>query len=292
MEVYDEIWQPVIDYPNYKVSNHGNVINIKNNRPKTVSKGRSGYLYLGLSNKKGPQRFYVHRLVAQHFLPNPKDKKEVNHLGTKDDNRACMLEWATRGENMAHAHKEIIKYRKVAIKGTSKTTGEIKLYDTPKDAVKDAFSPAAILNCLRGKSSSSGGYTWEYVNKKVKIENLDGEVWVSLKDSVYEDVKKFTRYLVSNMARVKNQHDTLVNNRLCGNTLTVKLMNGNTAKRISLHRLVIMAFNVPNPDNKPQVDHIDSDWSNNKLDNLRWVTSKENMANPATIEKRLGRLNI
>ena len=39
---------------------------------------------------------------------------------------------------------------------------------------------------------------------------------------------------------------------------------------------------IPNPDNKPQVDHIDTNRKNNRVDNLRWVTNRENMLNPNT----------
>ncbi len=53
-----------------------------------------------------------------------------------------------------------------------------------------------------------------------------------------------------------------------------------------LNRLVIIAFNVPNPENKPEVDHIDSDTLNNKLDNLRWATGPENCNNPTTKLKK------
>lgn len=55
----------------------------------------------------------------------------------------------------------------------------------------------------------------------------------------------------------------------------VTLKNDGVAKRLPVHRLVAKAF-IPNPLNKPCVNHIDNDPSNNKADNLEWCTNKEN----------------
>ena len=52
-----------------------------------------------------------------------------------------------------------------------------------------------------------------------------------------------------------------------------------------IHRLVAQAF-IPNPDNKPFIDHIDGNPRNNNVENLRWVTAKENSNNPVTKQRR------
>ena len=62
---------------------------------------------------------------------------------------------------------------------------------------------------------------------------------------------------------------------------------GGKDKSFAVHRLVLQAF-TPNPENKPQVDHIDNDRLNNKLENLRWATVQEN-ARGKTLRKTVGK---
>ena len=66
---------------------------------------------------------------------------------------------------------------------------------------------------------------------------------------------------------------------------SVCLIKNGVAKNFCIHRLVASAF-LENPYNKDHVDHIDSDVTNNKVDNLRWCTQKENMNNINTRRKK------
>ena len=59
----------------------------------------------------------------------------------------------------------------------------------------------------------------------------------------------------------------------------------NKKRKIHVHRLVALAF-IPNPDNKPETDHIDGSRDKNIPSNLRWVTHTENMNNPHSVKRQ------
>jgi hypothetical protein len=64
-----------------------------------------GYPKVGLCKDKKRTSHRVHRLVATAFIPNPENKKEVNHIdGNKANNHYSNLEWATHSENVKHAY--------------------------------------------------------------------------------------------------------------------------------------------------------------------------------------------
>ena len=65
----------------------------------------------------------------------------------------------------------------------------------------------------------------------------------------------------------------------------INLSANGVRKTIAVHRYVALTF-IPNPDNKPQVDHIDSDPLNNEAANLRWVDQEEQLNNEETKKKR------
>ena len=104
----EEIWKDIIDYEGtYQVSNFGNIKGYNGLRKPDNSNGYSK-LTLHLNSKK--HKFYAHRLVAIHFIPNPNNLPQVNHKdGDKFNNHIDNLEWVSRIENMCHAKKFIKK---------------------------------------------------------------------------------------------------------------------------------------------------------------------------------------
>lgn len=91
-------------------------------------------------------------------------------------------------------------------------------------------------------------------------------------------------YQVSNQGRVKSlpRNGTIKSERILrpaanhAGYYNVLFSFNHLRKHFSVHRLVAKAF-IPNPENKPQINHIDGNKTNNTDSNLEWVTSKENM---------------
>jgi len=84
-------------------------------------------------------------------------------------------------------------------------------------------------------------------------------------------------YEVSNHGRVSNFRKILKTYKINSGYLALKLQKDGKVKSVLLHRLVAELF-VPNPEGKPEVNHIDGNKENNRADNLEWVTSAENKA--------------
>lgn len=163
-----EVWRDIVDYEGlYQVSNLGNIK--RENRMLNKIKHSAGYLKVILCKNSVTKNCYIHRLVAKAFIPNPDNKKTVNHKnGIKTDNRVENLEWCTFSENSYHSFRSLGRLGAVGERGgkaklTEKDVLEIrscfknrKYGDTIKLARKFNVSVKNI-NCIWNRKS------WKYI---------------------------------------------------------------------------------------------------------------------------------
>lgn len=133
-------------YPNYFVTKEGLVFSSKTNKFLKFSYDQQGYQRVGLyvGNYK-TKTIKVHRLVAESFIENIENKKDVNHIdGNKSNNNVSNLEWCTRSENIKHAFKiglKIITDRQI---NGVKIRFSKKVLDTKTGIVYESLKEASI----------------------------------------------------------------------------------------------------------------------------------------------------
>lgn len=107
----------------YEITREGQVINKHSNRILKPQPNGKGYLRVILGGK----RYFVHRLVAEKFIPNPENKEQVNHKdGNKLNNNVDNLEWVTNKENRKHAVENKLHLQGEACSHTKLTETDVK----------------------------------------------------------------------------------------------------------------------------------------------------------------------
>ena len=133
-----ETWKMLKSH-DYKISNLGNVKRSGSEKNMKFSISNSGYKVYHLYKDAVRTHFYAHKLVAEYFIPNPNNKKVVNHKdGNKMNCHVENLEWTTSSENNTHAYRNNLK---LSIKGMNKK--DSKLTD---DAVRFIRSTIGVIS--------------------------------------------------------------------------------------------------------------------------------------------------
>lgn len=106
-------WKIINDFPNYMISNYGDIKSIKTNKILKPYITKRGYVYNCLSCNGKTYNLQVHRLVAKEFILNPLNKPCVNHIDyNPSNNYVGNLEWVTHSENCLWSKENIGKSRK------------------------------------------------------------------------------------------------------------------------------------------------------------------------------------
>lgn len=177
-----EIWKNIPKFKNeYQISDMGRIrsvlkVIVKSDNSKYTRRSKvlkpdikhDGYARGAVSLVGKMIPYKIHRLVAIAFIPNPENKKTVNHInGIKTDNRAVNLEWNTQQENVTHSHKHGLAY---ILKGSEIGNSILKenqvveirakfvprIYTRKKLANEYGVTEATIKDIL-------GGRTWKHL---------------------------------------------------------------------------------------------------------------------------------
>lgn len=122
----NEIWKNIPGYPNYEASNLGRIKTNNTNPPKIrkIQLAKNGYQQIKLSQNNHNSLLRVHRVVAQTFIPNPDNLKEIDHIdGDKQNNSITNLRWCSRHTNLKHVYElnpNVQKYKMKTILGQNK----------------------------------------------------------------------------------------------------------------------------------------------------------------------------
>lgn len=295
----EEVWKNISYSSKYEVSNLSNIRHIEKKKNITVNYERlkktnsRARIYLPTNDNK-KKNYYLHRIVAQHFIENTNDLPEVNHKnGDFHDNRASNLEWISKIDNMRHAvdNNLIVNRFKRRIRVFNKISNQEQFFDSITECAK-------FLNCSKGTIST------KCKNKKIRGRGGKGEGMFKDLEISYADIQQndynykeneieniiwkpypeLDKYLVSNTGEVKHERTNriLKGSKVYGYRFVNICRDDGTKKTCLIHRLVAQTF-LENPEKKPVVNHKDTNILNNHVGNLEWVTYKENMNTKETI---------
>lgn len=205
-----EIWKPIKGWEGfYEISNFGRIKSLErwyyskggrhihiNERILKACCDSKGYPFVLLSKDNKAQTNYIHRLVAEHFIPNPNNKPEIDHIDTNPLNFSIEnLRWCTRKENcnnpttiknrIISVNKEGVQERKIQshIKSNSKVAPKktymydignhlIKEFNSISDAARYVNGCASAICVVIDKTNrSSYGYKW--YSKRLEPQECD-----------------------------------------------------------------------------------------------------------------------
>ena len=256
----------------YKISKTGIVINTITNKEIT-QKLSNGYKQVHLYNRvtKATKTASVSRLLGITFIDDkPQDPKLiVNHInGNKIDNIHSNLEWITQKENIQHAiENNLIKFHTTSILKYDVKGNFIRKYVSIKEAaLEHGVTRHAIIRVLKHKNKTASGFVWKYedepdevdLSEYFKIPNYPYKV--SKSGNVYSDVSKKVLKPITNESGYQY----------------VTLTNREHKRNHYVHVLVASVF-LHKASEDLEVNHKNKNRSDNRLENLEWITHPNNM---------------
>lgn len=155
----------------YAITEDGQVWSYRRKKYLAQRYDKYGYKRISIRGEDGELKtHFIHRLVAEAYIPNPEGKETVNHIDEdKENNHYSNLTWMTRAENIAYGTRTARAAEACKKPVRCVETGEV--YESVKAAAAAIDrNPTNISAVLHGRAMTSGGYHWEYVEVKENEE--------------------------------------------------------------------------------------------------------------------------
>lgn len=169
---HNEVWKKIDGFDNYYISNYGRIsnFNYRNTGNRILLKPfitKTGYKQINLiDNNSNKVKKYIHRLVAEAFLPIPNNLSEINHIDEdKLNNKIDNLEWCNREYNINYGtrNERMARSNSKSISQYDQNGNWIATYSSVKEAAKvNNLWKESISSAARGKLFTTGGYIWRY----------------------------------------------------------------------------------------------------------------------------------
>ena len=272
-ENHDELdntkeWKIVKNYPDYKISNLGDIFSIKSNKMLKPTKDLNGYYKIKLINDIKRREMFIHRLVYDTFKNIEHNDKVIDHIDrNKINNSINNLREVSLSDNSKNCEKK--KYKKTKIHQYTLNNEFIKEWDSFDEIKKELnYNNSCISKCCTGKSKTAYGFIWKNPNI---LLNLDEFVEINTKDD-----NKFSNYKINKKGVIINKNNIILNQTINSGYHTILLLNDNGKKKhLFVHKIIGQTF-LNNPNNYNIINHIDENKLNNDIKNLEWCNNRQN----------------
>ena len=145
------------DFPNYTICKDGIVMG-KAEKKQTL--GKNGYRYVTLYANNQSKKLYIHRLLAELYIPNPECKRTVNHIdGNKQNNCLTNIEWHTDSENIQHAYDNGLNHGS-------------KITDSDREIMYNRFMNGDSMQLISDSYTFNNVTVSNHIRQYVKQHNL------------------------------------------------------------------------------------------------------------------------